>query len=62
VSLIEQERDFVADTAHAFADRRETRIEALADLVEEHLDTDALMGLLSDDTFGRLPKVTLSLE
>jgi adenosylcobyric acid synthase len=53
---------FVADTAHAFADRRETRIEALADLVEEHLDTDGLMALLSDDTFGRLPKVTLSLE
>jgi adenosylcobyric acid synthase len=37
---------FVPDVAHSFATRREVRIDALADLIEEHLDTDELSFLL----------------
>ena len=43
-------RRFVADATTSFADRREERIERVADLVETHLDADALMALLEAPT------------
>lgn len=38
---------FVADIRHNFAARREARLDTLADLIEEHLDTAALLSLIS---------------
>jgi adenosylcobyric acid synthase len=37
---------FVPDTTHSFSERREARIEVLADLVDEYVDTDALLNVL----------------
>jgi adenosylcobyric acid synthase len=55
-------RRFIADTSTNFAHRREERIDALADLIEEHLDTDSLRALL-DNPFGdALSRVTLRLQ
>lgn len=54
-----QGKSFVADTSNDFAARRETRIDALADLLEEHLDTDALLAMLDGVAPGPLPAVTL---
>jgi adenosylcobyric acid synthase len=51
-------RRFVPDVAHNFADRREARIDALADLIEDHLDTDALLTVLEGGG-ATLPEVTL---
>jgi adenosylcobyric acid synthase len=53
------DKRFVAAVEHSFAARREIRLNTLADLVEEHLDTAALMSLLSDT---RSPPSTLSLS
>ena len=39
-------RDFVPAPDTCFADRREQRLDLLADLVEQHLDTKALLSLL----------------
>ena len=39
----------------SFADARESRIEALADAVEEHLDVDALLGLAESGVPSGLP-------
>ncbi len=50
---------FIPDATHDFATRREARIDTLADLVEEHLDTDALLALLERPR-GALPHITLS--
>ncbi|MDP2710186.1 MAG: cobyric acid synthase [Solirubrobacteraceae bacterium] len=47
-------RTFVPGT-HAFADRREARLDALGDLVERHLDTDAVLALLRDGAPTDLP-------
>jgi len=55
-------KSFTPQSEHDFAARRETRIDALADLVDEHLDTEGIFSLLSDDVSGTLPKVTLGLE
>jgi adenosylcobyric acid synthase len=38
-----------------FAERREARLDLLADLVEEHLDLDALLGLATDGAPEGLP-------
>jgi adenosylcobyric acid synthase len=54
-------RDFVPDAGNAFADRREARFDALADLVDEYLDTTRLMALLSGSPLPGLPGVTLGL-
>ena len=54
-------KSFVPASDHDFAQRRETRIDALADLIDEHLDTDGITALLSDDARSSLPKVTLRL-
>lgn len=54
-------RHFVPDAAHNFADRRETRINALADLIEHHLDTDALLAML-DGRRVALPTMTLAQQ
>jgi adenosylcobyric acid synthase len=45
---------FIADTHHNFAARREARLDTLADLIEEHLDTSALMSQISE------PRTTLA--
>jgi adenosylcobyric acid synthase len=50
---------FVPDVTHSFSARRETRIDALADLIDEHLDTDGLLLLL--DGGGTTPP-TLTLR
>ncbi|HEY5267024.1 MAG TPA: cobyric acid synthase [Acidimicrobiales bacterium] len=55
-------KSFIPEAEHDFAARREARIDALADLVEEHLDTATLLALLSDDASRPLPKVTLGLK
>jgi adenosylcobyric acid synthase len=39
---------FVVDNEHNFAARREARLETLADLIDEHLDTSALLSLLTE--------------
>jgi adenosylcobyric acid synthase len=49
---------FVPDITHDFAARREARIDVLADLVDEHLDTDALWSLLEGEGAGP-PSITL---
>jgi len=43
---------------NGFAAAREARIDALADAVEEHLDLDAVMGLVERGAPGGLPVVT----
>ncbi|MFI6479027.1 cobyric acid synthase [Nonomuraea sp. NPDC050663] len=47
-------RDFTADPGTCFADLREERLDALGDLVERHLDTDALLRLIEQGT-GPVP-------
>ncbi len=39
-------KSFVPDATSSFADRREARIDVIADLIDEHLDVGALMELL----------------
>ena len=52
---------FVASSATSFAKRREARIEALADLVDEHLDVDALLAIAEAGVGAGAPaRVTLS--
>ncbi|MFB4293005.1 cobyric acid synthase [Nonomuraea sp. ATR24] len=45
-------RDFVPDPATDFARLREERLDALGDLVEQHLDTGALLDLITDGPPG----------
>ena len=54
-------KDFIPAPENGFADRREARIDAIADLVEEHLDTDRLMALLDGGASAPLPRVSLGL-
>jgi len=51
----------VVDTEHNFATRREARLETLADLIDEHLDTAALLSLLTESS-SPLPTVRLSRQ
>jgi adenosylcobyric acid synthase len=51
-------KNYVCDTEHSFASRREARLDTLADLVDEFLDTNALLDLLSSE---RAPLPTLQL-
>ncbi|MGP4097314.1 cobyric acid synthase [Nonomuraea sp. KM90] len=48
-------RDFVPDPATDFARLREERLDALGDLVERHLDTDALLRLIEHGPPDGLP-------
>jgi adenosylcobyric acid synthase len=48
-------RDFVPDPATDFAGLREQRLDALGDLVERHLDTDALLRLIEQGPPANLP-------
>ncbi|AQZ69643.1 cobyric acid synthase CobQ [[Actinomadura] parvosata subsp. kistnae] len=48
-------RDFVPDPATDFAGLRERRLDALGDLVEQHLDTDALLRLIDQGPPATLP-------
>ncbi len=43
-------RRFIAAATHSFAQRREERVDRLADLIAEHLDTAAVMALLEGST------------
>ncbi|HEY1761209.1 MAG TPA: cobyric acid synthase [Acidimicrobiales bacterium] len=52
---------FVPDVTRGFAVRREARIDTLADLIEEHLDTDAVYALL-DSGGDALPTLTLQRQ
>ncbi len=52
---------FVPDAAHTFDARREARIDALANLVDQHVDTEALDGLLLGRG-GALPLLTLGQQ
>lgn len=52
-------RRFLATTSTSFADRREARIDALADLIEDHMDTSSLWSLL--DHSPRTPLANLAL-
>jgi adenosylcobyric acid synthase len=54
-------RDFVPDVAHSFANRRETRIDALADLIDGHCDTDALLAVIEGSRVA-LPEITLGQQ
>ena len=44
-----------APSGVVFADRRESRLDLLADLVEEHLDVDALLALARDGLTRPVP-------
>lgn len=55
------DKNFVADVDHNFAERREARLERLADLVDHHLDTTAFLSLLSDPR-APLPALFLARE
>lgn len=46
----------------SFARRREARLDALGDLVEEHVDTDAIWRLLADGVPAQLPTLDVSLR
>ncbi len=52
-------RRFVVDPSTSFAQRREERIDRLADLVEAHLDGDALMALLEGSGSSTPPRLEL---
>ena len=54
-------KNFVSDSAYSFAQRREARIDLLADLVEEHLDTAGLSALLHASESSPPSRVTFSL-
>jgi adenosylcobyric acid synthase len=54
-------KSFVPDATRGFAARREARIDALADLIDEHLDADALCNLL-DGGNAALPALTLQRQ
>jgi adenosylcobyric acid synthase len=43
--------------AHGFADRREARIDLIADAIEKHLDVDKLMGLVTNGAPLGLPRL-----
>lgn len=55
-------RRFVAADSTNFARRREDRIDTLADLIDEHLDTESLRVLLDSPDLGALSRVTLGLR
>jgi adenosylcobyric acid synthase len=55
-------RRFVASTSTNFALRREERIDAIADLIEEHLDMTSLLTLLDWSRHVKLPHLTLGLQ
>jgi len=52
-------RRFLATTSTSFGDRREARIDVLADLIEEHLDTSSLWSLLEHSPRTPLAHLTL---
>lgn len=54
-------KKFVPEAEYSFAARREARIDLLADLVEEHLDTVGISKLLHASDPPRQPRVTLQL-
>ncbi len=55
-------RNFVGASDVSFAAVRERRLDLLADLVAEHLDTGALTKLISEGAPGGLPTVRSALE
>ncbi len=55
-------RRFVGAASTNFARRREQRIDAVADMIDEHLDTDMLLALLDGSPSAPLAHVTLGLQ
>jgi adenosylcobyric acid synthase len=55
-------RRYVASTSTSFAALRTARLDALGDLVEEHLDTDALLRLIENGAPPGLPSVVTALR
>jgi len=55
-------RRFTVAPDVSFADVRERRLDALGDLVAEHLDTDALLALIDKGAPAGLPIVRATLE
>ena len=51
----------LAPSGVSFAAARERRIDLLADLVEEHLDVDALLGLARSGAPADLPSLTMGM-
>jgi len=51
-------RDFAADPSTSFAAARERRIDRLADLIETHVDTDAVRALIEHGAPDGLPKLS----
>jgi adenosylcobyric acid synthase len=56
------DKKFIPERDYDFAARRERRIDTLADLVDEHLDTAALLGLLGTAKHRALPTLTLGIQ
>ncbi len=54
-------RTFVAGT-ESFAARRERRLDVLGDLVEQHLDTDAVLALLESGAPAELPTIATEVR
>lgn len=52
-------RDWTPGT-HSFAERRESRLDALGDLIEEHLDTDAVWRLIEHGVPSGLATISLT--
>jgi adenosylcobyric acid synthase len=55
-------REFVAAPDVSFATVRERRYDLLADLIEQHLDTDALVDLITDGAAPSLPVIRSTLS
>lgn len=55
-------RDFTPAPEVSFASIREQRYDVLADMIEEHLDTRALLGLIGAGVPAGLPVIVSSLE
>ena len=55
------ERDFVPAPDVSFAAIRQRRFDQLADLIDEHVDTDAVVKLITNGAPADLPVITSSL-
>ena len=53
-------RPFVASTTTSFADRREARINAIADMLEAHADASSIVRLLEDSSRASLPTLSVT--
>lgn len=56
------DKSFIPESDSEFAARREGRIDTLATLIDEHLDTTALLAVLSQHTTSALPRLSLGIK